>query len=762
MRRPLLVIAALVPILLGLVGNLATNLVSIPGAWQPWVWILLLLLSGALVVIEVRRGKAGGGAWPFRVSINSDQAANDLARAVEAQWRREQEYWRVQDPFPLPVSWRNASNKIVDHWSNIQCSQPGVEVRPLSLQGRLDQIVDVYRRVPSERLVVLGKAGAGKTNLAVRLVLDLLAARAPGDPIPVIFSLGSWDPTVTSLRTWMADQLISSHPFMAAVGPDGRSVAAALIEADGILPVLDGFDEIASGLYTTAMDALNRTSLSLVLTSRNEEYRSAVRRRGVLAAAAVVVLDDLGPADIADYLPRTVRSVTDTEKTTIWDPILKLLAEEPGNAAVSRLYQVLSTPLMVSLARSIYSDDSRRDPSELLDSERFPTSDSLANHLLAEFIPSAYRQIPSDRQIELTPWPVENVERWLGWLASHLERRGTRDLAWWQLNEAIPRPLLPLMSAFFVWFAIVFFTSPAFALGVWFDGGYRIDDGIVLSSLAGMILSVITATAQAFFVAIFSFATNRFQTPPSRLIMRGRARYLPFGIAVGLLAGLLVSLFASPAVSIAAGVWNGVVAWFTVPIEASTAVGPLELLRANRKASVLKVVAGGVMMGVGPALIGIPTLAPAIGLAAAIGFWLSTSAWSDWIVVSRVWLPLWRRLPWRVVRFLDDAHRRGVLRQAGPIYQFRHVRLQKQLALNYSGGSVRQWQEPAGGAAQLRQRHPPHLIELMPNLIISVGFTVFLGGVIGAGDFLAPIGIILFTWGVTHKMIYKSHSQRRQ
>jgi hypothetical protein len=39
------------------------------------------------------------------------------------------------------------------------------------------------------------------------------------------------------------------------------------------------------------------------------------------------------------------------------------------------------------------------------------------------------------------------------------------------------------------------------------------------------------------------------------------------------------------------------------------------------------------------------------------------------------------RLPWRLVRFLADAHeQRGVLRQAGAAYQFRHVELQRHLA----------------------------------------------------------------------------------
>ena len=36
--------------------------------------------------------------------------------------------------------------------------------------------------------------------------------------------------------------------------------------------------------------------------------------------------------------------------------------------------------------------------------------------------------------------------------------------------------------------------------------------------------------------------------------------------------------------------------------------------------------------------------------------------------------------PIRLMRFLEDAHKRGVLRTVGPIYQFRHARLQDRLA----------------------------------------------------------------------------------
>jgi len=45
-------------------------------------------------------------------------------------------------------------------------------------------------------------------------------------------------------------------------------------------------------------------------------------------------------------------------------------------------------------------------------------------------------------------------------------------------------------------------------------------------------------------------------------------------------------------------------------------------------------------------------------------------AWFKW-ELARAYLALRRRIPWRLMTFLADAHRRGVLRQVGPVYQFR-------------------------------------------------------------------------------------------
>jgi hypothetical protein len=58
---------------------------------------------------------------------------------------------------------------------------------------------------------------------------------------------------------------------------------------------------------------------------------------------------------------------------------------------------------------------------------------------------------------------------------------------------------------------------------------------------------------------------------------------------------------------------------------------------------------------------------------------LGLSAWGR-LALARPVLASAGHLPLRVMTFLDDAYERGVLRRAGPSYQFRHARLQDALA----------------------------------------------------------------------------------
>ncbi|MBV9141274.1 MAG: NACHT domain-containing protein [Pseudonocardiales bacterium] len=71
-----------------------------------------------------------------------------------------------------------------------------------------------------------------------------------------------------------------------------------------------------------------------------------------------------------------------------------------------------------------------------------------------------------------------------------------------------------------------------------------------------------------------------------------------------------------------------------------------------------------------------------LGLAVGLivgGLGVLSRAWGVY-TLSRIWLALRGELPWRLMRFLEDAHRREVLRQSGATYQFRHARVQEHLA----------------------------------------------------------------------------------
>lgn len=63
---------------------------------------------------------------------------------------------------------------------------------------------------------------------------------------------------------------------------------------------------------------------------------------------------------------------------------------------------------------------------------------------------------------------------------------------------------------------------------------------------------------------------------------------------------------------------------------------------------------------------------------------MTLSAWGRFLT-ARVWFGLTGRLPSRLLAFLKDAYARGVLRQTGALYQFRHPRLQERLSARPPG-----------------------------------------------------------------------------
>jgi transcriptional regulator with XRE-family HTH domain len=680
---------------------------------------------------------------PLPIHSELADAATELAKEIRRRWQREEEHRRVHDPFPLPVRWQDAPESLTDHSENVQRLPPGATSRDMDLSGDLGSVAEVYRRILSGRLVVLGRAGSGKSILTIRFVLDQLEAREPHDRVPVIFSLGSWDPTAIALRDWLIDLLVRDHPHLTRRAPDGSTLAAALVDADLVLPVLDGFDEIAEGLRSTALDTLNATSLPLVLTSRRGEFAEAVKEtRTPLVWAAGLELTDLTLDDLAAYLPRTARPVPrgDGGSGAVWNPVLAgLRAGESG--ADTPLARVLSTPLMIILARTMYSETPGRDPAELLDTERFPDENSLEEHLLAGFVPTVYRRRVAERSAvgrrERHRDP-ERAEHWLGYLAHHLARldRDQQDLAWWRIGDSL-RLSTRLLS-------VVVSSALCVALAEWFVNlvnlpfpmGEALLLGGSLGAAAGLAFGCVHAILARFGTAAFEPAHVRLRLPgagtgigrrPVRtftarfgaVLLGGFVmgvgcasalalqRWMYYGIPLAnelVIKGTLINMLVLGLIfGAGAGLVFGLMAAFEAPLDVTSAATPVGLLASNRATVArqvlvlvpmltLAITLGGflitdLLQGVlGTLIWRLPdglAIGTVGGLGGACSYALSFTAWGRWLVLSRVWLPLTGRLPWDTVAFLDDAYRRGVLRQTGAVYQFRHIRLQHHLARSY-------------------------------------------------------------------------------
>ncbi|MFF4751467.1 NACHT domain-containing protein [Streptomyces sp. NPDC002514] len=663
--------------------------------------------------------------------------AEALADEVSKQWRKEEEQRRVHDPFPLPVRFRCTDRNVFDNWANIRRLPRGAAATPLPLDGELDQIVDAYTFVPSGRLVVLGEAGSGKSILTLRFLVDWLDTRTPGDRVPVIFGLGSWDPAATSLRDWMCAQLVRDHPFLAAPAARGGNLARVLVDSGRILPVLDGFDEIPSGLHGMALKALNQaTTMPLLLTSRPDEYTKAVNGSedsDVLTAAAVIELEDLMVDDYAHYLIRASRTIREGgADRTVWDGVLARLREGPYTQGTANLAKVLATPLMVSLARTIYSDAPRRDPEKLLD---FPTPEALQDHLLDAFIPAVYSAAPHDDRDADSPrhrrhWTPGQAQHWLGYLAAHLEKLKTHDLGWWQLGTTMRRSTRMLVIGFLAGMALGVPTGignlPVDLIATTRGLGFAIVRGLLVCLLHGLVAGLV-------FALVYEFAPRGAAAKPSTLriqifgetrrngaeiarrfilgigfgaptavvlVLMDRLIVGPLGFDDGLDGGLRGALLFPVEIGFGAGTALAVMAWLETPIDTTSAISASDLLRTNRKNAFVHMlvwllvlgVPAGIAMGFAPGRLGGFAPGPVLGLlvglvfgiegafAGGLGYGLSFTAWGQWAALSRMWLPLTRRLPWAVIAFLDDAHDRGVLRKAGAVYQFRHARLEAHLA----------------------------------------------------------------------------------
>jgi hypothetical protein len=422
--------------------------------------------------------------------------------------------------------------------------------------GVLKEIGPYFRGQETRRMVVLGKAGAGKTVLAVRLVLDQLQHRTiVGDavrarePVAVRVNAAGWDGTA-DFTAWLANQLAIDY------GLNPR-VARAMVDTDRILPVLDGLDEMdpldaQPVLARATLDRLNKPpwrNRAVVITCRSRVY-DAIRElcdHAGLQFATTVTLQPLSAEDIYIYLEQYRDEHRQAEAK--WAPVTDQLEHTPDGI----LATALGTPWLLSLAAIALKRGGHETATKLAACR---DTAQVRELLFATLIPAAVDATPDTKHTH--NYTEENVAGWLHTLADHLEQRRTKhsggsqvalDQIWQLAGTGKCRALQAVLGAL-IWLAAGL--ALALSLGTLMHENIR--DDLMAGLIFGTPVGIVTglwyglAAVRADIGLQRSRPVRRFawrgSGVPKRFAWRvpGRSRWQR-GVKRGIVVGLPASLF---------------------------------------------------------------------------------------------------------------------------------------------------------------------------------------------------------------------------
>ncbi|GGY86280.1 hypothetical protein GCM10010343_09030 [Streptomyces avidinii] len=586
-------------------------------------------------------------------------------------------------------------------------------------------------------------AGTGKTVMALKLIIGLAHARVKGGDVkvPVRLSASSW-PGGT-LKDWLTEQLdrvwnlsrsdigllldtYSVLPVIDGVDEmDQDSAHGVVTRAAALMAEVNRYQE-------------NTEAGAVVLTCRRPQY-DALSADAPVRTVTLLTLDRVGSTQAHAYLKTRVAQTK--RGTDLWSAVLNTLAPEPGcEEGVARpdaleeaaLQRSLDTPWRLALAATVYHPDTGRDPGALLVHAKDGTLD---HHLLDHYIHAALEVHVHAGGPSFAG--AARTTRYLGILADYLHgnadapRRSiagrvpsSTDIVLHDLWLLVGRDRARRTERALLWSIVTLLIVPASVVAFFLQQHMPI--------LQASMLAFAPPTSLGLMIALNSASDFWEEWPQPRRILFARLRaahtrflLLPGWVLFGIGAGFCCAWMLHHGVrnrvelALAWGVVAGLLAvlkfavrteaehtwalWLGMPTDRDEPVaGPRQPLRDDLAVVLLRSFA--IMFAVATTLWIVSGVDPMLCLAAAIviGIWLTISP-NPWDVstpvptargsydprpwlAGRAWLRYCAfllcvrgRLPWRLGQFLEHCWRCGLLRRAGPAWQFRHRELQDHL-----------------------------------------------------------------------------------
>jgi hypothetical protein len=401
---------------------------------------LIALLSSALRLTHY--------AIPPSTPDQLDQAFRALSEEIRTVWEAEARFRGLERPPPARFVWGSARRPVAS--SIIESARHILRHSDMTMTSAdyMKLLASEYRKIPEPRVIVTAEAGGGKSAFAVLLTLGLLK-NPPNDTstsrvharIPILASVGSWDPVRDSLDTWLSHWIRNTYRSLSSPEYGGTAIDG-LISTDRLLPILDGLDELPANTWTNAVQRLASlpTGRPLVLTCRRN-YEEIVQKLAESDGAYVIELERISAPKAADWLQAACDA--NSEELATWQPVLTSLRR--NNDPI--LAESLQLPLYMQLARVVFrGQPGGRNPTSLLDRVEFPTAEKIRGYLLRNFTRSAFaKQYPDvtlshpsgSARLKTLAWDPEKAESWLGFAAAKLKSYETQNIAWWRMHRAV-------------------------------------------------------------------------------------------------------------------------------------------------------------------------------------------------------------------------------------------------------------------------------------------------------------------------------------